>query len=373
MTRVDTPRPINVLWLIKGLGPGGAEQLLANSAKVADHKRFHYEVAFVRPDKTHLVPTLEEAGVRAHRLTAGGNPRLWPLRLRGLMKRFDIVHAHSPLLAGAARVLSRTLPRSRRPVLLSTEHNMWSRFERPTRWLNALTAPLDARRWAVSEEVLRSMWPSRAKGAEVLIHGIVHGANPPSAGARERVRAELGIPDAAVVSLTQAHQRKKKDYPNMLRAAKIAFAANSDLVMLAAGQGPLMDEMVALHRELQVGDRFRFLGYRSDISDLLATADVFTLSSEHEGLPVSIMEAMDAGLPVIATTVGGVPEAVVDGVSGLLVPPHDHQRLADALVRIAGDAELRARLGAEGKARAPRFDIRTAVTEQEDAYATVVR
>ncbi|WP_432560121.1 glycosyltransferase [Granulicoccus sp. GXG6511] len=373
MTSNESQRPINVLWLIKGLGPGGAEQLLVSSARVADHERFHFEVAFVRADKTQLVPALEESGVTAHRLTAGGNPRLWPLRLRRLMGRFDVIHAHSPLLAGVARVLSRTFPRSQRPVLLSTEHNMWSRFERPTRWLNGVTAPLDARRWAVSEEVVRSMWPSRAKGAEVLIHGIVQGANPPSADARQRVRAELGITEDAVVSLTLANLRKQKDYPNLLRAAKKAFAQNPDLVMLAAGQGPLMDEMTALHKELEAGDRFRFLGYRSDISDLLSAADIFTLSSEHEGLPVSIMEAMDAGLPVVATTVGGVPEAVADGVSGILVPPHDHERLASAILKLADDPDLRASMGAEGRSRAPRFDIRTAVTAQQDAYAAVAR
>lgn len=373
MTTADTPRPVNVLWLIKGLGPGGAEQLLVSSARVADHEKFHFEVASVRPDKTQLVPALEEAGVRAHLLTAQGPSRLWPLRLRQLMVRFDVVHAHSPLLAGVARVLSRTIPRNRRPVLLSTEHNMWSRFERPTRWLNALTAPLDTRRWAVSEEVVRSMWPSRARDAKVLIHGIVQNANPPSDGARERVRTELGVPDDAVVSLTLANLRKQKDYPNMLRAAKIAFAKNSDLIMLAAGQGPLMDEMAALHKELGVGDRFRFLGYRSDISDLLAAADMFTLSSEHEGLPVSIMEAMDASLPVVATAVGGVPEAVTDGVNGILVPPHDSARLAAALVTMASDPDLRARMGTEGKARAPQFDIRTAVAEQQAAYAEAAR
>jgi len=101
----------------------------------------------------------------------------------------------------------------------------------------------------------------------------------------------------------------------------------------------------------------------------MAAADFFTLGSAHEGLPVAIMEAFATGLPVVATAVGGVPDQVHDGVEGLIVPPGDPTALADALTRIAGDAELRSHLAANARRRAEVYDIRTAVHTQEQRYA----
>ncbi len=361
---------IRVLWLIKGLGPGGAEQLLLSSARVADHARFDLHAAYVRPDKTHLVEPLERAGVPTHFLAAGGAGRwLWPVRLRALMAGFDVVHAHSPLLAGVARLVARTL--WRRPVTVSTEHNVWGNFAWPTRVLNAVTCGLDARRWAVSDEVRRSMWRPFRHGASVLIHGIVvDDSSSRAAGAevRDRIRAELGVPDDAVVAVTVANYRREKDYPNLLRAARRVLDANPRAWLVVVGQGPLDAEVRALHDRLGLGDRVVLAGYRRDVPDLLAAADLFVLGSAFEGLPVSIMEAMASGLPVVATAVGGVPEAVSDGVTGRLVPPQDDAALAGAWVDVAGDASLRARMGATARARSTVFDIRTAVAVQQEAY-----
>ncbi|MFZ1411276.1 MAG: glycosyltransferase [Micropruina sp.] len=364
--------PIRILWLIKGLGPGGAEQLLVSSARVADHQRFRFSTAFVRPDKTRLVPRLEAEGVSCTLIGAGRwGQYVWPIRMRRLMRRADLVHAHSPLLAGVARLLALTIPRSERPIMVSTEHNMWPRFGRLTRWLNALTAPLDAQRWAVSREVRESMWPSRRAGAEVLIHGIVTEEAPPSA-TRERLRAELEVPPNAVVGITVGNYRRQKDYPNLLRAARQALDANPELVFWAVGQGPLEREVFALHAELGLGDRFRLLGYRADVAELLTAADFFCLGSEHEGLPVAVMEAMAASLPVVATRVGGVGEAVTEGVSGLLVPRHDAAALATGLLAMAADGPERARMGAAAKQSSARFDIRNAMTVQQDRYQALV-
>lgn len=366
----DDAEPVRVLWAIKGLGPGGAEQLLVSSARVADHRRFSYEAAYVRPDKDQLVGSLRDAGVPSTLLGAGRWGRyLWPVRLRRLLPDFDVVHAHSPLVAGVARVVARTIPAKRRPVTVSTEHNVWGNFSRPTRLLNAVTARLDARRWAVSEEVRRSMWLSLRPSTSVLVHGIVQGGAPPAEGTRQRVRRELGLADDAIVAITVANLRREKDYPNLLEAARLALLENDRLVLLAVGQGPLADEIEALHRRLQLGERVRLLGYRTDVADLLAAADVFILGSAYEGLPVSIMEAMAQGLPVVATAVGGVPEAVTDGETGRLVPPRDPRALAQALTQLAGDSDARLTMSTAARARARSFDIRTAVEEEERTYA----
>ncbi len=337
---------------------------------VADHRRFSYHVGYVRPDKDQLVPALAAAGVPATLLGGGRWGTLWwPWRLRRLIRGFDVVHAHSPLVAGVARLAARTIPGGRRPLTVSTEHNVWGNFSPPTRALNAVTAGLDERRWAVSDEVRRSMWPRLRDGTDVLVHGIVQSAGTPQPRTRERVRSELGVPDDAVLAITVANLRREKDYPNLLHACRVAIDQEQSMVLLAVGQGPLADEVRDLHHRLGLGARVKLLGYRSDVPDLLAACDLFVLASAFEGLPVSIMEAMAAGLPVVATAVGGVPEAVMNGETGLLVAPGDPHGLAGALVRLARDPDLRVRMGASAKERSAVFDIRTAVEEEQRTYA----
>jgi len=363
----DPKRRIRVLWLIKGLGPGGAEQLLLLAAKVANRDAFDYSIAYVRPDKTHLIPEFEALGLQPRRLGTNAKSRLgWLKDLRDAMASVDVVHVHSPVLAAAARLVARTV-RSR-PVVVTTEHNEWSSHRLPTRLANAVTGPLDEATWAVSDQVKETVWPPLRGRFEVLIHGI--DLTPPAVGAsREETRRALGLREDDVVSLTVANLRKNKDYPNLLAAAELAWRANPRVAFLAVGQGPLEEELKGLHATTGLGERFRFLGYRRDIGDLMAAADFFTLGSAHEGLPVAIMEAFATGLPVVATAVGGVPDQVHDGVEGLIVPPGDPTALADALTRIAGDAELRSHLAANARRRAKVYDIRTAVHTQEQRYA----
>ncbi len=373
MAPTTSPKP-RVLWLIKGLGPGGAEQLLLLAAGAIDRERFTYRLAYVRPDKTHLVPEFEALGLAPERLGERTPGRLgWVVDLRKAMAAADIVHVHSPVLASVARVLARALPRSLRPAVVVTEHNEWSSHRLPTRWANGLTTPLDAHHWAVSDQVRDTMWPSRQDGYEVLIHGIDTEAVPASPEARARLRAELGVQDDEVLSLTVANLRKNKDYPNLLRAARRAIDAEPRLRFAAVGQGPLADEVAALHAELGLGDRFQLLGFRRDVHELMAAADLFTLGSAHEGLPVAVMEAFAARLPVVATQVGGLPHQVRHGVEGLLVPAGNDAALAEALVTVARDDDLRARMGEAAARRAADYDIRTAVREQEAVYDELAR
>jgi len=368
MTSGTTPgRRIRVFWLIKGLGPGGAEQLLVATARVADHAAFDYRVGILRPDKTHLVARLEAAGVRTRLLTEGpGGRYLWPWRLRRLLGAADVVHSHSPVVGAVARVTAGTIPRRQRPAVLYTEHNEWGSYRLPTRLAGALTAWLDDRRWAVSAPVRESMWPSVRRISEVLVHGIVLDGQPEMD--RESVRADLGISSEAVVGLTVANFRREKDYPNLMGAARIALDAEPRLVLLAVGQGPLRDEVHALHERLGLGDRFKLLGYRGDVPRLLGAADFFLLGSAHEGMPVAVMEALAAGVPVVATAVGGIPDAVESGVQGLVVPPHDSGALADAIVRMTREDALREDMGIAARERSSIFDIRDAVEIEEETY-----
>lgn len=362
--------PVRVLWVVKGLGPGGAERLLVAAARAHDPQRVQVECAYVLPHKDHLVAELEAAGVRCTCLATSPTNRTWPFALRRLIAggRYDIVHAHSPLPAGVARLMARTLPPSRRPVTMSTEHNTWARHRAPTRWMNRLTSPLDAATIAVSEDAQESMSGSAAGRAVVLRHGIEIAATAAQAARREEIRAELGVgPEDVLVGMV-AHVTRQKDYPNLLAATRRLLDWGVPVRVVAVGHGPLLEEMRARAAELGLADTVTFTGLRPDAVAIMAGCDIVTLASAWEGLPVTIMEALALGKPIVATAVGGVAEELHDGVDALLVPPGDSVALAAALRRAIEDPALRERLATAAATRAPEFDVRRAVATIEDIY-----
>jgi glycosyltransferase involved in cell wall biosynthesis len=362
---------VRVLWLIKGLGPGGAEALLVNQARVLDTATVEAEAAYLVPWKDHLVPDLAAAGVPATCLDGAREWDLrWAWRLRRRLRRrpVDVIHVHSPYVAGITRLTVRTLPRRVRPALVSTEHNRWPRHSRPTRILNRLTMRLDDVDLAVSEDVRSTIPPRLARRVEALEHGVDVEAVRARLSRRDAVRAELGVgPEEVVVGIV-ANFRREKAYEVFLAAAAEAAASDPRLRFVSVGQGPLEDEMRALADRLGLTGRASILGYRPDAVEVMSAFDLFSLSSRHEGLPVSLMEALVLGLPVVATAVGGIPEAVTDGVEGLLVPPDDPSALAAAWLALAADPDRRARMAAAARTRGERFGIEPAARRLEQLY-----
>jgi len=362
---------MRVLWLIKGLGPGGAERLLTMLAEVRDASAFDYEAAYLLRSKSDLVEELESRGVAVNCLDGGPEWNLgWARRLRRLLleRRFDVLHLHSPYVAGVARLVVRSLPRSRRPAVVSTEHVPWSGYALPTRLLNAATFRLDDQHIAVSSAVASSI-PGRFRAhTRVVEHGIFVDRVRILRGDRERVRAQLGVGPDEVLVTTVANLRHQKGYPVLLRAAKAVLDAQPNVRFAAVGQGPLEGDMRRLHGELGLGGRFRFLGYREDAARIVAGSDVFVLTSHYEGLPLALMESLALGVPVVATDVAGIRDAVQDGRDAVLVPPGRPAELARALNAVVGDATLRRRLAEAGAGEAERFDIRRASRQIEDSY-----
>ena len=364
-----------VLWLIRGLGPGGAEHLLVAAARAADREHFDVSVAYLMPEKDALVPELREAGVEVMCLQARRPPDLrWARRLRRLLRDHpvDIVHAHSPLAAAVSRVVARTLPRRIRPVCVSTEHNLWAAYATPSMVANALTLPLARHHFAVSEEVRAAIPRPWRKRTETLVLGIDLDHTRRSAGDRTETRTELGLTDDDVMALTVANYRQKKDYPNLLNAARLVAHSPTRLRWLVVGQGPLQDRVHELHRRLELDETVTLLGYRSDVPRLTGAADLLVIGSRHEGLPVTVMEAFALGVPVVTTGVGGLPGVVKEGVNGLLVPPGRPDLLAAAVERLAGDASLRRTLSQGALRSAEQFDITRAQRRVEDVYRSLL-
>lgn len=361
-----------VLWLAKGLGRGGAEQLLATGAAYVDPARFHVEVAYLLPWKDALVPALRRRGLTVHCLGQRDSvdPR-WVGRLRRLVRhgRFDVVHTHMPIPAVAARLALG--PRG--PALVHTEHNVWPRYRVPTRVANAVTYRRNAAVLAVSLAVADSVprrWVPGGKRVEVLHHGIEIAGVRRGEPARTEARLRLGLPPGAPVVGTVGNMTPKKDHRNLYAAVARIAKTLPETHLVHVGTGPLADQLRSYAGSL--GIKVLAPGMRDDVADLLPAFDVFALSSLHEGLSIALIEAMAAGLPVVCTRVGGVPEVVTDGIEGILVPPSAPAALAEALALLLADPARRVRMGAAGAERAAAFDISRAVRRIEQVYDEVL-
>ncbi len=170
------------------------------------------------------------------------------------------------------------------------------------------------------------------------------------------IRAKWNIPrDSILVGMIAAFDHYK-DYPTFLKAASLALRERKDLFFLAVGEGELKEPIQELAQELNISDRVIFTGFQQDVEKILKTLDIFVLASKKEGLGTSILEAMAAGVPVIGTASGGIPELIKDGENGLLVPPSNPEKLKDAILKLANSPELRFRMAERGKSEAQKFD-----------------
>ena len=376
--RRQATRP-RVLLVIKCMGYGGAERLLVDLLAARDRSAFDYEFAYVLEAENALVPAVQASGVTVHCLGARHNGDLrWTLRLRRLLMegRFDIVHFHLPYAAALGRLVARSLPRGQRPILMYTEHSLWHKTVAPVRTLNRATIRLDKALVAVSPAADDALPASLRDHATVVVHGVdlahsdalLSRANE----IRAEVRSELGVSPEEILVIAVANLRVEKGYDVLLETARILADQGLPIRIASVGRGPLEVELNERHRALGLGDRFTFLGQRDDVLRLMVGSDVFVLASHHEGLPVSLMEAMSVGLPVVATAVGGVPQFVADSEEGLLVAPGRPDLLADALVRVCSDPELRRRLGQGARRKGTVFDVRSASAKIEDIYRRLV-
>ena len=372
---METDAPARVLWLIKGLGAGGAERLLALSARLRDRDAVEPQIAYLLEHKRALIDEFAAAGVPTTCLRARGS---WDLRwIRGLRhlcrsERIAIVHSHSPITTIGARIALRTMPRSVRPALVTTEHNVWGSHARATRLADAATARGEELHLAVSGAVRESMPARLREGTRLVQYGVPVAEVREIGRDREGARRALGVGPGEVLVGTVANLRATKGYPDLLAAARLVVDRADDVLFVALGQGPLEAELRARADELGLGTRFRFLGYRADAVEVMSAFDVFCLASHYEGLPIALMEALVLGIPVVATDVGGIAEVVTDGQEAILVTPGRPQELADAIVALAADPERRAEMSRRARERGERLDIEHAVRTVEAVYREVL-
>lgn len=270
----------------------------------------------------------------------------------------DLVHAHMPISGLLARAAARA---AGVPRIAYTCHGFL--FNQPGPWWRgALALALERAAGRITHTYLTVSAEEAADARRLGIHPgpvpVLNGRDParfrPDAEARARLRATLGVTEGDCVVIAVSRLVPHKGYAELL-AAMPATPPNCHLWVvgerLASDHGADLEPDFA-RAQAVLGPRLRRLGYRHDIPALLAAADIFTLPSHFEGLPMSIIEAMLTGLPVVATDIRGPREQLVQGETGLLVPAMQVAPLAAALAELARDAPRRAALGAAGLARA---------------------
>ena len=354
-------RKLRVLTMVDGIGAyGGGESLAGEITRRLDPERFDRSFCVTRweerPEYERTLEAFQAAGVEFIGLNRSARVDLaqWR-RVVAFMRarRIDVLHTHKLGSNFWGALLS---PLASVPIFVAHEHT-WSFQGEPLR--RFLDRELIARRAdafiAVSREDERKMAEiERIPRSKLRL--VANGIPDPLPGSGADVRAELGIDADAPVIGVVATLRPQKALDVLIGAADHLRRDFPDLRVLIAGgvDSQIPEEKVRIRELIAARGLERtvlMLGLRLDIPDVLAALDVAVLSSDYEGSPLALMECMEAGLPIVATAVGGVPDVVEDGVTGLLTPPRDPGALATAVSRLLADRELAERMGEAGRTR----------------------
>jgi glycosyltransferase involved in cell wall biosynthesis len=351
----DAPSRPRVLLVITLAEVGGAQSYVAALLPALAER---YDVVLAAHGEGPLRDVAAGVGARFVPLRHVRRP-INPLRdLAGLLELISLLRRERPQVLHASSSKAGVLGRlaavaARVPIRFFTVHGWaFSAYSGLPSHLyrvsDRLMAPLTTVTICVSETELAAGLEAGTCSADrsVVIHNAVDIAGAP--------RSPHDRPTPRLIAVGRL--KAPKDFLTLIRS--LGALRDHEFEALIVGEGPDRNAIEAEIRRLELQGRVRLAGERGDVPELLAESDVFMLSSRSEGLPISVLEAMSAELPVVATDVGGLAELVVDGETGILVPPGDETALTEALGRLVEDRELRRRLGTAGRARAESsFDL----------------
>jgi glycosyltransferase involved in cell wall biosynthesis len=372
------PTPQVVFQVLPSLVVGGAERLVVHLIEHLSRERFSPVcICLESPLGTHYEARVRASGAPLYFLGKGARASGSVLRqLSALFRQYRPAVAHTHIIG-----LNYAYPlmlRYRTPARVHTVHSLAHREQgvRVGAWVRQLAfryrlggvVPV-----AVADEVRASIQQLYGYPDPRLIpNGIPTDEYAPDPHTRAQWRQAHGIEPHATV-LTHVGRFAPPKNHALLIEAFAQVRSDAPLYLLLVGGGELENAVREQVAGLGLQERVRFLGVRADVADILRASDVFVLSSRVEGNPMSVMEAMAAGLPVVSTAVGGVPELVREGVTGLLVPSEDAGALAQAMQALVDDPVRRQAMGAAARQHAvAHFDIRHTVRGYEQLYETLL-
>ena len=361
-----------ILWTLGGMG--GSEKVVYDLSRKLDPAA--YNVVIIGFSDGPARRLYEEFGATVHALTKGAGFDLslvGALRRVLLRERIDVVSAHhfGPLLYTFLAIIGL------KAKLVYTEHSKWQleQLSPSKKLLNRLMLSRADAIVAISKQI-EEYYLRRLLVKKRRLHFITNGidfasfrsSNGPS------LRQRLGIGEREKVIGIIANLRQEKNHKLLISAFGTVAKSMRETRLVLVGFDCMDGELQRFAARSQASDKILFLGSRHDVPDLLAMFDIFCLPSIHEGLPLTVLEAMAAGVPVVGADVMGINEVVAHDVNGLLFPCNDEARLADTLLRLLRDEDLRSRLARAGESFvAEHFSLDDEVSSYDRLFGLVCR
>jgi len=411
MTDPIAKNKIKVLHLIKSLGRGGAEKLIPETALVHDQNRFEFHCLYFFHPENNIVDELEQAGIQVHLFPSGNLGLFFQVRkVREFVQanNFDLIHAHLPWAGIMARIVGNML----KTPIVYTEHNTWDRYNKLSYWGNRVSFKMQDVAIAVSNEVALSMrfssiWSPYARGGRLKLKVIQNGVNtgvfrktenkrieikssdsyrhcPPIAigtpnlqiakyQVTRSLKSQLGIPEEAKVIGKVAVFRSQKRLLLWVEIALEILKTCPEAHFVLVGDGEWRERILKQIQDSGKSSNFHWVGVQINVIPYLSIMDIYLSSSEFEGLPIAMLEAMSCEIAVVATRAGGIGEVITHGNEGFLTAINDWGELANYCIQLIQNPEqLNAMKQAARHRVIEEFSIKKMVAELEKVYQDLV-
>jgi glycosyltransferase involved in cell wall biosynthesis len=357
-------RKANILQIIDTLKLAGAERIVTDLAINLDKDKYNVIICCLRKEGGPLVKELRKKGIKVIILDKKLGMDFSIIRkIRKIIKeeKIDLVHTH----LFTANLWGRLAAILMNKTIIVTEHNTdyWKNWLH--KFIDKFLEKFTNKIITVSDGV-SSFYQEYENIPRNKIKTIYNGID-----LRKFSNSKHFSKKARIIGMI-ARLNEQKNYRNFLNAAYIINKQDTNINFLIVGEGPLKEDLEKYAQRL--GKNIKFLGQRKDIPEIIKGIDIFVLSSDYEGLPLTILEAMAASKSVVATNVGGIPEAVEDGKTGILVPPKNPDALANAIMKLLKNPRLRKQMGEAGRKRAEKyFTMEKMVKKYEDVYDWTIK
>ncbi len=362
-----------VLHIIKGLGRGGAERLLVSTIRQHSNA-YHFDVVYFLPWKNQLVEDLQRLGCRVTCLSASNVAQmiLQLPRLYRLVRAndYDLLHGHLPWSGILARMVGRL---SGIPVVY-TEHNIFHKYKWPTRFANRFTMGWQHTVIAVSDEVSKVLLASVQPTVPVCT--IPNGVDTEEFDRRRfdvlKLKEQFHLPEPAIIVGTVAVFRQQKRLDRWIAIAKDLINFNENLIFVIVGDGLIRSSLEEKASSLIRDGRIRFAGLSETPEQWMACFNIYLMSSDFEGLPVALLEAMSMECVPVVTAVGGIPSVIDQGQDGFMFEPEDLEEAVEKIKTLVNDESLRKRTGFAARQKVEaKFSVIKMVTQLEQIYQRV--
>lgn len=361
--------PKKILHIIKSLGRGGAEMLLPETLSLHDKENFEFHFIYFLPWKDQMVERIRQAGGKVTCFKAKNNIQLIR-RYKDVIRycenhEIDLIHCHLPWAGFLGRLVYQ---RTGIPVLY-TEHNMQERYHVITKFINKYTFNSQSLAFGVSDDVTHSI--QKNIYPKIPVRTLLNGVNTKRfiRTGDDQVRTQLGIPSNSVVIGNVAVFRFQKRLIEWLQVFSQISKKHSNVYGIIVGAGPLEEEIKEEYQRLDLENKVFFPGLQTEVKPYFEAMDIFMMSSEFEGLPIALLEAMSMECAVVATKAGGIKEVVKHDKHGLTCEVDQWQELGDRCQELIQSPEKLKALKIAARDRViDSFSLEKMVQELEQYY-----